>query len=51
MTTPIMMAAATITRSRFWSMTLPVSVPVMMFVIRESIRVITGITTGLDYTF
>ena len=37
-TTPISIAAATITRSKFCRMTLPVSVPVMMFVIRLSIH-------------
>ena len=51
MTTPIMMDAATITRSRFWMIVEPVSVPVMISVIRESIQLITSITTGLDYTF
>ena len=37
MTTPMRMAAATITRSRFCRITDPVSVPVIIFVIRESI--------------
>jgi len=46
-----MMAAATMTRRRFWIIFEPVSVPVMIFVIRESIQLITSITTGLDYTF
>ena len=32
-------------------MTEPVSVPVMILVIRESIQLITSITTGVDYTF
>ena len=45
------MAAATITRSRFCRMTEPVSVPVIIFVIRESIQLITSVTTGVDYTF
>ena len=35
-TTPIRIAAATITRRRFCRMTLPVSVPVMILVMRES---------------
>ena len=32
-------------------MTEPVSVPVIIFVIRESIQFVTSITTGVDYTF
>jgi hypothetical protein len=47
MTTPIRIAAATITRRRFCRMTLPVSVPVIMFEMHFAPQFLGGV----DYLF